>query len=411
MWPLWLAALAALVLAPASASPPVDYFIYTSQLASAQPGTQNISTILPSTESIYAPVAPGAHLANSSGPTHLDELGRRVLSLISNSSHTHDNDLSDLEATRYAWSLMERQATLYMKNRLHSVEPFLAELLQEAQVSEPCRAALGHTLAQLGDLRQWASLMWNSWGDFPPAGIFAGSFTDLGSYRGCMKVDEHLAAADQELVGAAQYCMLDFQPLVPTRPRFHSIFKRVLGHSKGHLTGGDFSGLRSPISSGHTAHEVASFRYSRLSGNSKNNNNNQYDADLLEANPAVSSILSNKYNKRTIEHNSTLAAGLATQPPEDQQRASNNLTLNAEALIELAHKAQYFYYVKFRMGACLPTKCSQTDVKKLAKAGEYDCLQVIPPVLWPRKYTNPPLSLCFDQPTQAANGPSCSQSR
>lgn len=41
-----------------------------------------------------------------------------------------------------------------------------------------------------------------------------------------------------------------------------------------------------------------------------------------------------------------------------------------KAIIELARKAQYFYYVKFRLGACLPAKCSSDDVQRLAQVGK-----------------------------------------
>lgn len=40
-----------------------------------------------------------------------------------------------------------------------------------------------------------------------------------------------------------------------------------------------------------------------------------------------------------------------------------------------AKKAQYFYYTKLRLGTCMPTKCSKSDVELLAKTGElFFCL-------------------------------------
>lgn len=36
----------------------------------------------------------------------------------------------------------------------------------------------------------------------------------------------------------------------------------------------------------------------------------------------------------------------------------------------LAKKAQYFYYTKLRLAACMPTKCENSDLEKLAKEGE-----------------------------------------
>lgn len=45
--------------------------------------------------------------------------------------------------------------------------------------------------------------------------------------------------------------------------------------------------------------------------------------------------------------------------------------IHRKALVDLAKRAQYFYYVKFRLGTCLPSKCSLADVQKLANVGEY----------------------------------------
>lgn len=340
-------------MSPAAGSPPLDYFVYTSQLAAAPLGpisNVSISSFLPPLESIYAPPPQ----AGAGAPTaHQQQLAARVLALVANTSHSHDNNLVDLEATRLAWSLMERQAALYIKNRVLTLRPYLNELLVEARVSAECHTAIGAWLDQLQELRHWATLMWNSWAGFPPSGLFEGSFTDLGSYRGCMRVQ------DNDAIGQAQYCMLDFQPLVPTRPRFHSIFKRILGHQDNQLTGGDFSNLApgERISASHTAHGFASTRFNQFyaAGSS-------HDNDLQRG-------LANKYTKRTIVHNVHPSAANTSQPAGQQHAA--NLTLTAEALVELAQKAQYFYYVKFRLGACLPSKCSVNDVNRLAQTGKY----------------------------------------
>lgn len=168
-----------------------------------------------------------------------------------------------------------------------------------------------------------------------------------------------MSIKDNELIGESQYCMLDFQPIVPARPRFHSIFKRILSHNEQtqELDHGDFE-LNSPteeISSHHSAHGFASHRFKEL----------------------FKTPASNKYLKRTIDpqyggavvggtgSNANLTNGIAKEQLPDL-----NITLKAEALIEVAKKAQYFYYVTFRIGACLPSKCSHQDVKRLAQSGK-----------------------------------------
>jgi len=324
-------------------SPPIDYFVYTSQLATAQQGTQNIVSILPSLESIYLPAA-RENVSSSSEKQRADdrylvELANRVLSLVKNTSHSHDNDMIDLEATRYAWHLMEKQALLYVRNRVLTLKPFIKEILSESQVSNGCQQSVSVWLDKLVDLEQWASLMWNSWGEFPPSGLFEGSFTDLGSYRGCLNVE------DNEFIGQSQYCTLDYQPLVPTRPRFHSIFKRILDVDgrNGRLTGGDFRANR--ISSQHSAHGFSSARF------------NQDRAQTGEdGDPSSSSSINIKYSKRTIVHNGTSEDLLA---PKEQFSASNltlktGVSLPAQTFNTLAGSSSHETATKFSNPAFVP---------------------------------------------------------
>lgn len=358
--------------APSHASPPVDYFVHTSQLAKAtNESAAIITSLLPSIKSIYE-LSPDSSSTSSLQADQADKLAAHVLSLVRNREHSHDNDLVDLEATRYAWSLMEKQARLYMRNRVASFKPLVDELLDETQVSSECSSAIKLWLNDLIDLKHWAVLMWNSWGDFPPAGLFEGSFTDLGSYRGCMSIE------DNSIIDQAQYCMLDFQPIIPSRPRFHSIFKRILSMSETsqHLVGGDFYNSQGDhLGTKHTSHGFSSTRYNKLYQSSQapkfsaKTNGDDIDATLVAAALTVRPDETNKYSKRTIEQNQSLNSTLSNSIADLTQQ-SNNLTLKAEAFMELALKAQYFYYVKFRLGACLPAKCSKDDVQKLALGGE-----------------------------------------
>lgn len=276
-------------------SPPVDYFVYTSQLT--KNNNEDIETISPSLKSIYSPHTWTTNEDSRNASSQIDKLSERVLALVLNASHTHDNDLVDLDATRYAWHLMEKQALLYMRNRIKNLNPFIEGLLKDAQVSSECKTAITGWIDDLKDLKKWAAVMWNSWGDFPPAGVFEGSFTDLGSYRSCVGV------ADNPVIGQAQYCTLDFQPIVPTRPRFHSIFKKILDvePETGRITGGDFPVDK--ISSSHSAHTFSSSRFR------ENVNHSDYNDQSITF----------KYLKRTISDNGT-----------DNSDANLNITLKTE---------------------------------------------------------------------------------
>lgn len=293
-------------------SPPIDYFIHTSQPNQlATTGNNNnannpntlASSMLPSLESIY-------NDNNANDKQETNPLASRVLSLIQNISHTHDNDQIDMETTSYAWHLMEKQALIYMRSRISSVKPMILALLNESQVGEDCQSSIKSWLDNLKDLEQWATLMWNSWGEFPPAGLFEGSFTDLGSYRGCMSIK------DNEIIGQSQYCTLDYQPLAPTRPRFHSIFKKVLDvdEQTGQMTNGDFVTSNNRISSSDSAHGFSSSRYRSLSG--------QKGSGSGSAEKNSTSM--NKYNKRTI-----VTSGDESSLGKQAQRNSSISTLSA----------------------------------------------------------------------------------
>lgn len=272
-------------------SPPVDFFVYTSQPVNRDKPEKcegcvfgSMGPLIPqSLKSLYSPSTSNTNPDSKNESHYLDELSKKVLSLVLNASHTHDNDLIDLDTTRYAWHLMEKQALIYMRKRVATLNPFIEGLLEDAKVSSDCQKAIKDWMSELKDLKSWATIMWNSWGDFPPAGVFEGSFTDLGSYRSCVNIE------DNPIIGQAQYCTLDFQPLVPTRPRFHSIFKKILDVDPitNRITGGDFPVDK--ISSSHSAHTFSSSRFLM--------NATQPDQDDL--------VKGSKYLKRTIFQNGT----------------------------------------------------------------------------------------------------------
>jgi len=64
-------------------------------------------------------------------------------------------------------------------------------------------------------------LVYNSFGDFPAAGLFEGSLTSMGSYYQCVDLEPN------EWIGQAQYCTFSFQPIVPKRPKYHNILAPV----------------------------------------------------------------------------------------------------------------------------------------------------------------------------------------
>lgn len=62
--------------------------------------------------------------------------------------------------------------------------------------------------------------MINSWGSFPPSGLFEGTFGDIGSYYGCLNVPEN------PHIGHAHYCTLAYRPVVPARKDYELILRQ-----------------------------------------------------------------------------------------------------------------------------------------------------------------------------------------
>lgn len=298
----------------ACCSPPVDFLVYTNSKP-LYAGANSSLHQLDSLQSIYG----------LDGRSEDTKLAARVLAIVQNASHTHDNGQVDLQASRFAWHLMESQALRYMKNRVDTLRPIVELLLNESGASSDCKRSLGVLLTDLGQLKHWASVMWNSWGDFPPAGLFEGSFTDFGSYRGCMSV------ADSEPIGQAQFCTLDYQPVVPSRPRYHSIFKSVLAvdPTDGRLNGGDFG---QPTGPRLAAHEFSSKRF-RDSATGRQATGDSPD--------------SSKYNtKRNISTNSTIA---------NQATATNATNLTLKAGVSVAAVSAWLVSGQNLIVVCAPT--------------------------------------------------------
>lgn len=63
--------------------------------------------------------------------------------------------------------------------------------------------------------------MINSWGRFPPSGIFQGTFTDLGNYDQCVEIQ----IPDDNPSG--QYCLVDFKPKLPPLKFSQNMFNSV----------------------------------------------------------------------------------------------------------------------------------------------------------------------------------------
>jgi hypothetical protein len=64
--------------------------------------------------------------------------------------------------------------------------------------------------------------MINSWGSFPPTGLFEGTSSDFGSYDQCLSIEPN------GIIGEPQYCMIDLSPPIPQpMPIHHNLYHRI----------------------------------------------------------------------------------------------------------------------------------------------------------------------------------------
>lgn len=64
-----------------------------------------------------------------------------------------------------------------------------------------------------------ARLVLTSWGNFPPTGIFEGTYGDIGSFHGCVNVPQN------EAIGHAHYCTIAYRPVLPVRAEYELIIR------------------------------------------------------------------------------------------------------------------------------------------------------------------------------------------
>ncbi|XP_054153004.1 nose resistant to fluoxetine protein 6-like [Oppia nitens] len=122
----------------------------------------------------------------------------------------------------YLWQNLSLYANNWSKEFVAIHKPFVEEVVQSSNVSHSCSQSLSATLDAIVRLEDWSLLMANSWPTIPPIGIFEGTVTDLGAYDQC------LAIVDNEVLGSAQYCLLDFKfPLPEPMAKQHNLFHQI----------------------------------------------------------------------------------------------------------------------------------------------------------------------------------------
>uniref|UniRef100_A0A6G1SPL6 Nose resistant to fluoxetine protein 6 n=1 Tax=Aceria tosichella TaxID=561515 RepID=A0A6G1SPL6_9ACAR len=125
-----------------------------------------------------------------------------------------------LDVAKRAWQLMHDHAEQFAGERINLMWPIVRQALVAAEVSDKCLVAAEQVASSALKLKTWAVKLLNSWGTFPPVGLFEGTLGDIGSYHGCLGVPEN------EAIRHAHYCTFSFRPVLPTRRDYELLIAR-----------------------------------------------------------------------------------------------------------------------------------------------------------------------------------------
>ncbi|XP_076352848.1 nose resistant to fluoxetine protein 6-like [Tachypleus tridentatus] len=122
------------------------------------------------------------------------------------------------------WKAMETKSQETAQFIVNKIGGTVLEFLRNTNISNPCVSSITSLLKGFVKTKKWAVKMIDASGKVPE-GIVTGTVTSFGSYDECINIKTN---AEHNTSGfRGQYCTLRFQPVLPPRPRFQSIVKRL----------------------------------------------------------------------------------------------------------------------------------------------------------------------------------------
>lgn len=163
------------------------------------------------------------------------------------------------------------------------------------------------TKLQINKSNSNSVLVLTTWGNFPPTGIYEGTFGDIGSYHGCVNVPQN------PVIGHAHYCTVAYRPVMPTRRNYELIVRKEPDEL------------------------LKLFDRENLDQNQDKSQQTKYSTK--------NEIQSSHFNHH---HNQLYYS-------------------TKDAFTDLLNNAQYSHYIYYKFGTCFPIQCTPFDVSKLAK--------------------------------------------
>lgn len=122
-----------------------------------------------------------------------------------------ESDDLTLEVSLRAWRLFYEHASIAVADRINLAQPAIEQLLIDANVSSGCKTSVSETFKGALRMESWAIKLLNSWGNFPPVGVFEGTYSDIGAFHACINIPNNVH------IGHAHYCSLTYRPVLPKR--------------------------------------------------------------------------------------------------------------------------------------------------------------------------------------------------
>lgn len=131
-------------------------------------------------------------------------------------------DFSDitLDVSKRAWSLLHDHTKLAIQERLDLAQPAFDELLESANVSQPCHRAIHEVFDGAKRMDSWAVKLLNSWANFPTVGLFEGTYSEVGSFHSCVNIKQNF------YIDHAHYCSITFRPVMPSRKNYELVIRK-----------------------------------------------------------------------------------------------------------------------------------------------------------------------------------------
>ncbi|CAL1270723.1 unnamed protein product [Larinioides sclopetarius] len=124
-----------------------------------------------------------------------------------------------------SWNNTDKKLTESTEQIMKKLMPMVIRSSSSVELSGPCMAAMFKMLMGMRQGKLWPFLMFDAWGK-PGGGMFVGNLGHLGDYDECLDLEmpELKDPDDPSKHQRGKYCLSQFQPLLPPKPRLYTLY-------------------------------------------------------------------------------------------------------------------------------------------------------------------------------------------